>query len=361
MRSSRRRYHDYKRELKEARRSGKGGPGGRSSRRHRSFGRLFLEFLSLLHGHRLTIVLALAALSVGTALKLIPLYGTKIVLDNVLAGHPLPPDWPTWLALPTDRRMLLTFVAVAMVVISCASIAINTWCRWQTTRVTKRVQVNIRRRLFDHAARLPLHRVYELKSGGVASILREDAGGIADLIFAMLYNPWRAIIQLLGSVAILAWVDWRLLLGASLVIPIVLVSHSTWVTRIRPLFRGVRASRQHVDSHATETFGGMRVVRGFSRQQTESGHFGGCAASRSPGRWSSRSRRPCCSGMAVCAFSMTWLKSKQAPSPSATLSPWAIWSCSWATWSHCSRPLKHSPKARRVCKTTLPAWIAFWT
>lgn len=273
MQPSRRRYREYIQRFKDARRSGWTSPGGRSTRRHRSFRRLLAEFASLLRGHRLAIGLALAGLSLGTVLKLIPLYSTKIVLDNVLAGHPLPENWPAWLSLPTDRRMLLTVVAVATVVISTLAILINTWSRWQTTRATKRVQVSIRRRLFDHAARLPLHRVYELKSGGVASILREDAGGIADLIFSMLYNPWRAAIQLLGCLVVLAWVDWRLLLGSLALFPIVLASHSTWVNRIRPLFRGVRASRQHIDSHATETFGGMRVVRGFSRQRTESGHF----------------------------------------------------------------------------------------
>ena len=274
MGSSRRRYREYTRQLKEARQSRRtDSPGRGSHRRNRSFSRLFAEFLSLLRGHRLTIGLALAALTAGTILKLIPIYSTKIVLDNVLAGHPLPPTWPSWLQLPTDRRMLLTVVVIATVVISALSLVINTWSRWQATRVTKRVQVSIRRKVFDHAARLPLHRVYELKSGGVASILREDAGGIADLIFAMLYNPWRAIIQLLGSLIILVWVDWRLLLGSLILFPIVLATHSTWVNRIRPLFRGVRASRQHIDSHATETFGGMRVVRSFSRQRTESGHF----------------------------------------------------------------------------------------
>jgi len=234
---------------------------------------LFAEFLCLLRGHRLTIGLAVAALTAGTLLKLIPLYSTKIVLDNVLAGHPLPPTWPSWLQLPADRRMLLTVVAIATVVISVLALVINTWSRWQATRVTKRVQVSVRRKVFDHAARLPLHRVYELKSGGVASILREDAGGIADLVFAMLFNPWRAVIQLLGSLVILVWVDWRLLLGSMTLIPIVLATHSAWLNRIRPLYRGVRATRQHIDSHATETFGGMRVVRSFSRQRTESGHF----------------------------------------------------------------------------------------
>ncbi len=86
--------------------------------------------------------------------------------------------------------------------------------RWQATRATKRVQVAIRRQVYEHAMRLPLHRVYELKSGGASSLLREDAGGVGELIFSMLYNPFQAVVQFLGGVVVLAWVDWRLLLGA---------------------------------------------------------------------------------------------------------------------------------------------------
>ena len=121
--------------------------------------------------------------------------------------------------------------------------------------------------------RLPLHRVYDLKSGGVASILREDAGAIADLIFSLLYNPWRAIIQLLGSVVVLAFVDWRLLLGSLVLLPIVWMTHRTWIGRIRPLMRDIRNTRQNIDAHTTEAFGGMRIVRSFARQQYESGAF----------------------------------------------------------------------------------------
>src|SRR5205085_4757837 len=98
---------------------------------------------------------------------------------------------------------------------------LSLWCRWQTTRITKHLQVAVRKKVFDHAVRLPLHRVYDLKSGGVASILREDAGGVADLIFSMLYNPWKSIIQLLGSLVILAFVDWKLLLGSLVLLPTV--------------------------------------------------------------------------------------------------------------------------------------------
>jgi ATP-binding cassette, subfamily B, bacterial len=89
----------------------------------------------------------------------------------------------------------------------------------------------------------------------------------------MLYNPWRAVIQLLASLAVLAWVDWRLLLGSLVVVPTVFLTHRTWIGRIRPQYREIRRQRQEIDSHATEAFGGMRVVRAFGRSRSETARF----------------------------------------------------------------------------------------
>ncbi|HSZ57874.1 MAG TPA: ABC transporter ATP-binding protein [Tepidisphaeraceae bacterium] len=299
LRSSHRRYSEYRAKLKERRRNKEADDGGsfhssgperkKPHKRSRSFFKLFVLFWGLLAEHRRMLVVALATLGVSTLLGLIPLYGTKIVFDSVLRENPLPVRLPYGMHLPFsnlfeishngpfdvahDRRALLTFVAVAMVLLTAAAELFGLWSRWQATRMTKRVQVSVRKRVFDHAVRLPLHRVYELKSGGVASILREDAGGVADLIFSMLYNPWRAIVQLLGSLVVLAFVDWRLLLGSILLLPTVWLTHRTWIGRIRPIFRDIRNTRQGMDSHATEAFGGMRVVRSFSRQQAEAATF----------------------------------------------------------------------------------------
>ena len=153
--------------------------------------------------------------------------------------------------------------------ISLVKLAIHMWGRWHATRVTKMLQLSVRKRVFAHVMRLPLHRVQELKSGGAASILRQDAGSVGELVFGMLYNPWRAIIQLVGSLCILAWVDWRLLLGALVTVPLVYATHRTWISRIRPQHRRIRAERERIDALATEAFGGMRVVRAFGRQRSE--------------------------------------------------------------------------------------------
>jgi len=287
LRPSRLRYLDYRAKLRQRRKRGELGIGDaaihaplqnpaeikKRKPRSRSFFRLLTEFWSMVIGFRGLLILILGAVTISTVIGLVPLYGTRIIFDSVLREPPLPPQVPHFIRLPRSPHQLLTTVALTMVVLAIASELISLWSRWQATRMTKRVQVSVRKTVFDHAVRLPLHRVYELKSGGVASILREDAGGVADLIFSMVYNPWRAIIQLLGSLAILARVDWTLLLGALALLPTVWLTHRTWINRIRPIFRDIRWTRQQMDSHATEAFGGMRVVRSFSRQQSEAATF----------------------------------------------------------------------------------------
>ncbi len=248
-----------------------GGIPGRR-RRSRSSLALFRAFLGMVRPHRTAIIVSLVTVTIATGLKLIPPAATGFVLDSLLGEKPLP-DWVTTLGLPEDPRALLAWTGAALVVVATISVAVGMSGRWLNTRNTKQIQSSVRRHVFAHAVRLPLHRVHELKSGGVASVLREDAGGVGELLFSLIYNPWRAVVQLAATFAILAWIDWRLLLGSLLVVPTVYLTHKTWISRIRPLWRDIRATRQEVDGHATESFGGMRVVRSFGRQRAETGRF----------------------------------------------------------------------------------------
>lgn len=271
-RSSRSRFYEFRSDFLEKRNrsSGGGDPHGSAEpkeKRDRSAFDLVVAFFGLLKPHAGAVVLSLTTLTVATLLGLIPPVGTKFVVDNVLSGAPLPDYVPAW--VPRDPWGLLFSIVVGVIVLTVLQIVLGTWGRWHATRVTKLIQMSMRRDVFDQAIRLPLHRVQELKSGGAASILRQDAGSVGDLVFGMLYNPWRAVTQLIGSLLILAYIDWRLLLGAILLVPVVYFTHRTWIGSIRPQFRTVRKQREQVDSLATESFGGMRVVRGFNRQRAE--------------------------------------------------------------------------------------------
>ncbi len=218
---------------------------------------------------------ALLLTSVGTMLKLVPPAATKLVIDNVLLGHPLTSPWLSSLGPASTPRQRLYFLVGLVFGVTLVGTLIGVWSRWLATLASKRLQVLMRRRVYEHASRLPLHRIYQLKAGGVASVLREDAGGVGELVFSMLINPLRAIVQLIGGLAILAWVDWRLLIGAVFLTPAAAISDRLWNKRLRPIYRAVRQQRQEIDAKAAEAFGGMRVVRAFGRQRRETTRFVG--------------------------------------------------------------------------------------
>src|SRR5882757_7183307 len=241
--------------------------------RVRSAKQLVWQFFHLLAPFRRQVFWILASVTVATLIGLLPPAGTKFIIDYGLSGKPLPEPWLRRFPSLSDPRHLLLVTVIAVALTSFVKILIHIWGRWRATKMAKQIQLNLRRRVFEHAVRLPLHRVQEIRSGGVASILREDGGSVGELVFGMIFDPWRAVIQLLGSLAILAWVDWTLLLAAIVLLPAVFLTHRTWINAIRPQFRVIRKQREQIDASATESFAGMRIVRAFSRQKREAARF----------------------------------------------------------------------------------------
>lgn len=280
---SRSRFTDYRDEVRERTRTKQQERPSDSRRdrnpkklgtRDRKFFELFRSFWGLLAGHRGKIFTSLFFLTIGIGLRLIPPFGTKLAIDSALTTPPQPlPIWIEAMPHPETRMGLLYAIAATVVVVTGLGTVVSLISRWTATKAVNQTQVTIRRRVFDHAIKLPLHRVYDMKSGGVSSLIREDAGGVSELIFSMLYNPWRAIVQFVGSLVILMLVDWKLMVGGLMLLPIVWLTHRTWINRIRPLYRDIRKQRQKIDAGATETFGGIRVVRTFSRSRSESSRF----------------------------------------------------------------------------------------
>ena len=227
----------------------------------------------MLEGKRLLLAISLTTLTIATGLQLVLPAATKIVIDYILTDNPGPSGLPEWAQISDDRGTLLWTLAALMVAASITAVMFSMIGRWRMTHLTKLLQADLRKMAFEHAVRLPLTRVYELKSGGMSSFLRDDAGGAGELVFSLIYNPWRAVIQLVGTMTILASVDWRLLIGALGLIPIIWITHRTWINAIRPVYRDIRISRTRIDAQSAEAFGGMRVVRGFGRERGETTRF----------------------------------------------------------------------------------------
>ncbi len=274
--SSRRRYAEYK--LRRARHDEPTelpDPAApmQNRRRSRSIRELFHKLWGLLRGQRLGVLQALLTLSVATAAGLVMPYAPKVAIDYIFNDDPGPAGAPLGLGFGGNRIAMLWALSGALLVATLVAVAFGMWGRWRMTSMRMKLQASLRRKAFEHASRLPLNRIYSIRSGGLASLLRDDAAGAGDLLFSLVYNPWRAILQFIGSLFVLAFIDWRLPVAALVLVPIVFFTHRTWINRIRPVYRDIRRTRQGIDAQSTEVFGGMRVVRAFNREHGESARF----------------------------------------------------------------------------------------
>jgi len=246
------------------------GPGQPS--RSYSLIELARRYYDLMSGQRQLAFLILLAAPAVAALKLIPAGATGFVVDYVLGSRPLP-EWALEAGLPSAPGPLLAVTVVAIIVSALVGAGIGLAAEYWNQLIFMRLQSRLRRRLFRHAIRLPLHRLQRLKSGGATSILRDDAGNAAGLFGNLIYTPWRAAVQLLATVVILVLLDWRMLLVPTVLLPLVAFSQRAWIGRIRPLWRSLHAERQRIDGRTTEIFGGIRLMWSFGRQIPEQSRY----------------------------------------------------------------------------------------
>ena len=255
--------------------------GSRQRKAGRPVATLLREFIKLVKPYRTQVVFALCTLTLSTLLGLLMPLSTKIAFDYIIADKPGPeglqrilePILPSGITVTSHRMTLLWILGGSMLVITVLAALIGTSGRYQMTRISQLLRARVRRQLFGHLADLPLHRIQAMKSGGVSSLLREDAGMIGEMLFSVLYNPLRAVITFSGGLVAMALLDWRMLVGGLLSVPAVYFSHRAWIGRIRPIHRAIKMERQATDSHATEAFAGIRVVRSFGGQFAEALRF----------------------------------------------------------------------------------------
>jgi len=123
-----------------------------------------------------------------------------------------------------------------------------------------RVMLTLRRALFDRLLRLPLPRLWEMRTGGILSRLTGDIDTTTGLLQMAIISPALSVIRLVITIAILFTLNWRLALMALAIIPGAMLMSFTFVRRIRPIYRAVRKDVEVVDGRVGETSSGIRSV-----------------------------------------------------------------------------------------------------
>src|SRR5258708_7314590 len=103
-----------------------------------------------------------------------------------------------------------------------------------------RAMLTLRRSLFERMLRLPLPKLWDMKTGGILSRLTGDVDTTTGLLQLAIVSPSISIIRLVIAVIVLTSLNWRLALTALAIIPGVMLISFIAAKRVIPVYRSVR-------------------------------------------------------------------------------------------------------------------------
>ncbi|MCA1854462.1 ATP-binding cassette domain-containing protein [Massilia oculi] len=192
-------------------------------------------------------------LAIAAALEVLgPLLGKALIDDHFLTRQM---DWP---------RMAL--LLGGLVVTGWAS----SWIRYlQLIRLSGLAMRSVRRLrewVYGHVLRLPMAFFDRAITGQLVSRVTNDTEAVKTLYIQVLFVMLDSSIVLVGTLAAMAWLDWRLMLVVLALVPAVVGIVWLYQRLSAPAVTRARALRSDINGQIAESIGGMSVLQASNAQ-----------------------------------------------------------------------------------------------
>lgn len=141
--------------------------------------------------------------------------------------------------------------------------------QYLTSLVTQRVLVDMRRDLFDRSLRTRYALTLTRQTGDVVSRLVNDLSMVAGLVGQTLIDVSTNILTVIGGIAVMVYLNWRLA-GASLtVLPLVVLTFALFQRRYYVVGMKLQRTTGLVSAYATSALQGQREIKTFGNERLE--------------------------------------------------------------------------------------------
>lgn len=212
------------------------------------------ETRALIAARRGRLTLGLALMIVNRASGLVLPGTSKYLIDDVIGQ---------------GRVELLQTLAIAAGVATLVQ-AVTSFALSQVLGVAaQRAITDMRRRIEEHVARLPVRYFDSTQSGVLVSRVMNDADGIRNLVGTGLVQLVGSVVTALAALAYLFYLNWTMTV-VTLVVLLVFGGAMWYAFRvIRPVFRERGKIYAEVTGRLTETVGGIRIVKTYTAEKRE--------------------------------------------------------------------------------------------
>jgi ATP-binding cassette, subfamily B, multidrug efflux pump len=183
----------------------------------------------------------------------------KVAIDD----HILKSDW-----------LGLTWVAGLYVTVLVVLYALRTVEAYLMQLTGQRVIHDLREAIFDHLLRLEARFYDRNPVGRLMTRVLHDVEAVSEAFTSGLFAVVADVITLVGVVAVMLWIDWRLALVTFSIVPVLLLVAVYFRLNARDAYREVRRRLARLNAFFQESLQGMRVIQLFVRERHERERFG---------------------------------------------------------------------------------------
>ncbi len=211
-------------------------------------------------GAALAVLLSFAV--IGSSL-LLP-YLVRLGVDNYIINVEIP---------VSERFSGLTILAMIFGVAVIAGFVGNyfqvTVLEWTGQNIMHR----LRQHIYIHMLGLDLAFFNENPSGKLVTRLTNDVQNMHEMFTSVIVTIFNDTIRIIGILVLLYWLNWRLALLMSLLMPVILVA-TLWFSRMaRNVFRKIRTNLSRINAYLQEAVSGISLIQLFQREKDTERYF----------------------------------------------------------------------------------------
>ena len=173
----------------------------------------------------------------------------------------------------SDRFSGLAMLAVIFGVAVIAGFAGNyfqvTVLEWTGQNIMHRM----RQHIYTHMLRLDLAFFNENPSGKIVTRLTNDIQNMHEMFTSVIVTVFNDALQIIGILGLLYWMNWRLALVMSLLLPFILVITLWFSKRARYVFREIRTNLAKINAYLQEAVSGISLIQLFQREKDNERYF----------------------------------------------------------------------------------------
>jgi ATP-binding cassette subfamily B multidrug efflux pump len=220
--------------------------------------RLMRRLIGYLRPYRRQVALAVATIIGHSALQLAPPYLTKVVIDT----H-----------IPARDLSGLGLVAALYLMTLVGSFVFEYMQTWTMQVTGQRIMFDLRMQVFSHLQRLDLRFYDRNPVGRLMTRVTTDVDVLNELFTSGVVSVFGDMFTLVGIMAVLIWMDWRLALVAFSVLPLIAIITQWFRVNVRESYRTVRTWIARINAYLQERITGMATVQLFRREARDFAAF----------------------------------------------------------------------------------------